>query len=775
MNQSQQRPSTEARIHLPDLWPWLAALICLVAAVGWLLLAGPNLGVPLGQPQPAPALTSGVVARMDSPAFRYSDGWRLSPAGADPSEPGDAWNEPAGRVSFAYSGRELALQLAVGDYWSYIFVTVDGAPANRLANILGNTDSRGNAAGYKPLLAPERQSEAGTSALWVPVHSAADDGPHTVEVEVWRGWGQIPLRGVAVDALPAPRLPLWPAALFGLGAMGALYFALKNRTRMTRMTRMTRIKSERNLGMPCPGFLSALIRPIRVIRIHPWLLSFWPGALFLIGAGVFLDNWLLTDAGLALLALAAFLRPELWVAALLFGLPFYLYPLPILPGRGLNLIEIGVWGGLAILVMRNAECGRGNKRYPPAEAHSRREETTSPPTQYAIRNTKYEISNTQYLLLLLLWSLLSSLAAQYTDLALREWRTVLLAGGGFALLLGGVLAQSDDPARSRRVIVNAWLAGGTAVALIALWQFVSGEMLIQAEGVMRVRGLYGSPNNLALYLERTLAVGIGYWILGIGYCVLRIPYFMNRRERWIRNTQYPILLLPQLVALVLTFSKGALFLGFPAMLLVLGAGGAVLLARQGKSVRQRRSVHQWWSWRFLWWLAGIGGVVALGLLPFLGTERFRLLLDFGAGTTGGLRLNLWRSGWALALDHPWLGVGPDNFLYAYRSGYLLPAAWQDPNLNHPHNFVLDWWTRLGLPGLLLAGLWVGTGVRSLWRRLISGADAGLALGCLAAIAAALAHGLIDASFALPDLMLVWVLLLSVDKDPVPEQMRISSS
>ena len=192
------------------------------------------------------------------------------------------------------------------------------------------------------------------------------------------------------------------------------------------------------------------------------------------------------------------------------------------------------------------------------------------------------------------------------------------------------------------------------------------------------------------------------------------------------------------------------------MLLVLGAGGVVLLARQGKSLR------------FLWWLAGIGAVVVLGLLPFLGRERFRLLLDFGAGTTGGLRLNLWRSAWAMALDHPWLGVGPDNFLYAYRSGYILPAAWQDPNLNHPHNFVLDWWTRLGLPALLLAGLWVWTGVRHLWQRLRSGADAGLALGCLAAIAAALAHGLIDASYALPDLMIVWVLLLSVDKDPAPE-------
>ena len=744
MNSSPQRPSTAARTHLPALLPWLAVLICLAVASGWLLLAGQDSGVPPGQPQPAEALISGVVACMDSPAFRYSDGWRVSPEGADPSEPDDAWNEPAGRVSFVYTGRELALQLAVGDYWGYLFVTVDGAPANRLANIPGNTDSRGAAAGYKPLLAPERQGDTGPAALWVSVHSAVDDGPHTVEVEVWRGWGQTPLRGVAVDALPASPLPIWPAALFGLAALGALYFARETRTRMTRMQR---IKADKSF-LPLFSLLSAFIRPIRVIRVL-FPLRFWPVALVLIGAGVFLDSWLLTDAGLALLALAALLRPELWIAALLFGLPFYLYPLPILPGRALNLIEIGVWGGLALLVMRNVERRMRNWDSPPAETQSRREGGS--------RNTQYAIHNAPHLLLTLLisLSLLSALASQYTDIALREWRTVFLAGGGFALLLWGAFAQSDDPARSRRVLVNAWLAGGTAVALIALWQFASGQMLIQAEGVARVRGLYGSPNNLALYLERTVAVGIGYWILGIRYWRLENSRNVQASQSPISNLQY-LFLLPQLAALVLTFSKGALFLGFPAMLLILGGGGVVMLARQGRSLR------------FLWWLAGIGGVVVLGVLPFLGTDRFRLLLDFGAGTTGGLRLDLWRSAWAMALDHPWLGVGPDNFLYAYRSGYILPTAWQDPNLNHPHNFVLDWWTRLGLPGLLLAGLWVGTGLRRLWRQVRHKTDAGLALGCLAAIAAALAHGLIDASYALPDLMLVWVLLLSVDKDPTAE-------
>ena len=49
------------------------------------------------------------------------------------------------------------------------------------------------------------------------------------------------------------------------------------------------------------------------------------------------------------------------------------------------------------------------------------------------------------------------------------------------------------------------------------------------------------------------------------------------------------------------------------------------------------------------------------------------------------------------------GVGPGSFLEAYRTRYVLPSAWQEFNLEHPHNVYLDHWTRLGLLGLV-AGL-----------------------------------------------------------------------
>lgn len=241
---------------------------------------------------------------------------------------------------------------------------------------------------------------------------------------------------------------------------------------------------------------------------------------------------------------------------------------------------------------------------------------------------------------------------------------------------------------------------------------------------------YGSPNNLALYLERTLAVTLAISLFATG-----------SRLRVLAA----LLAAPQAVALLLTFSRGALFVALPAMVLSLGVVGWVMLRRDGRTTR------------VLWWLAAPIALAALALLPFAGTERLQNWTSLAQGT-GFLRLNLWRSAWQMAWDHPLLGVGPDQFLYAYRSGYILPQAWMEPNLNHPHNWLLDWWTRLGIPGLVLGLAFWWSVARGLAQRLGQSSGYGaLAAGALAATFTALAHGLLDVSYALPDLMAVWAL------------------
>ena len=131
-------------------------------------------------------------------------------------------------------------------------------------------------------------------------------------------------------------------------------------------------------------------------------------------------------------------------------------------------------------------------------------------------------------------------------------------------------------------------------------------------------------------------------------------------------------------ACVVTYSKGALLLGLPVGV------ATVLLAGAWRS----RSRWPIWTLGALFF----GGV--LGLLGLTRTPRFADLTNLTGGT-GFFRIKLWQGAWHMALDHPWLGVGPDNFLYAYRTRYVLPSAWQELNLSHPHNLILDLATRWG--------------------------------------------------------------------------------
>jgi O-antigen ligase len=191
----------------------------------------------------------------------------------------------------------------------------------------------------------------------------------------------------------------------------------------------------------------------------------------------------------------------------------------------------------------------------------------------------------------------------------------------------------------------------------------------------------------------------------------------------------------------LTFSKGALFIAVPVALLFLG-----LMRGRGTAFLAVAAL----------------AVLAAALLPFVGTERFANTFDLAAGTAF-FRVKLWQSAVNMIADHPLTGVGLDNFLYAYRTRYVLPEASDELNLSHPHNIVLDFWTRLGLGGVAVL-LWLVVAFFRAgfhrYRCLPEGDDRAVVLGLLASVAAALAHGLIDNAFFLVDLAFVFMLSLA---------------
>lgn len=324
-------------------------------------------------------------------------------------------------------------------------------------------------------------------------------------------------------------------------------------------------------------------------------------------------------------------------------------------------------------------------------------------------------------LLLVGAALVSLLASEVLRVSLRELRVVVLQ----AVFIYWLVRRGRLDQAGILHLVDVVALSAVAISLQGLYQYGWTERVIAAEGVRRIRGIYGSPNNLALVLGRLLPVMLAMVLAG--------PAGWRRRA-------YALGAVPVALCLFLTFSRGAWLLGVPAAMLVL----ALLAGRRAKLVA-----------------LGILGAGVLGTLPFLGTAR--LVSFFSGQGTALLRLKLWEASWDMVRDHPLWGVGLDNFLYHY-GRYIRPEAMSEPYLSHPHNVVLDFWLRLGLPGLL-AFIWLvvcfADRALQLWRRQADGPLRAVTIGLVAGVADMLAHGLIDSAFFVVELAALFALFLGL--------------
>ncbi|MBA3531154.1 MAG: O-antigen ligase family protein, partial [Ardenticatenales bacterium] len=326
-------------------------------------------------------------------------------------------------------------------------------------------------------------------------------------------------------------------------------------------------------------------------------------------------------------------------------------------------------------------------------------------------------------LLFAVWGGVSLLFTQHFGVAAREFRVVVAE----SVLWYWLLRRAPLTAEQHYRVVDALIVGASVVAIYGLYQWLFTADIIQAEGVRRVRGVYGSPNNLALMLERVLPI--------VGAFLLLAP--PSRRRIF-----YAGAVLPLLLCLFLTFSRGAWLLGMPAALLWIAWWG-------GKRARQTVLV--------------LGGVALLALIPFAATERIASTTNLEGGTWY-IRFRLWEATIAMLRDFPLLGVGLDNFLYVYEH-YRLPEAWREPDLSHPHQLLLHFWVALGVPGVILL-LWQQAAFWRHWFRTLARAHWGtmaraLLVGMGSSMIATLSHGMIDNSFFLVDLAFIWMMTLAI--------------
>ena len=681
---------------------------CLLVGLIWLTLSGYRAET-VALPEDVLAATAETLA---AGTIVSADSAVLSGAVCRSPQPESIPTNPPCRpndvleLDFTWHGTDLWLALDRADVPAQLRLVVDNVPASELRRFLDSESQLGTI----PLLSPWEHPRMRPRTEWVPVHRSSQSGLHSASLSIRQAsWMDEPfqlqdfLSGAASDPEPARGLPVWPGVALSL--LGLAGWTLAPWRPLAPAWRKS------------AGTLANWGLKTVLVRLSPTSFSMQVVVATVaaagIGVGIATRIWWLALPGLGLLALTGVRQPTLWLGLTLTGLPFHLHPVPLAPGLALNLVEIGAWGGFAVTLAHVLIFEPTARKYPFRQ-----------PMRWVAR----------FLFLAIGLALVSALAATYFPQAIREWRTVFLAGGVFLASLLLLLQHTPEPERAAKVLIALWMTGAVAISLFSIVAWTQGIQVTDVEGVRRARGLFGSPNNLALYLER---------------CVLVALVLLGFAESWKQRLAWGLSAALTAGTVLLTFSRGALFLGLPA------GGLTILLA----TIAVRRRWPQAKS--FIWILAGSAAVGLAALAPFLDTPRMAGVLNWQESFTSVVRIHLWRSALAMFADHWWSGVGPDNFLYWYRSVYVAPEVWNEPSLNHPHNVVLDLLTRLGLPGLLIGLALAWASAVGLLRQLSSVRPEPIAVAALGACVAGIAHGMVDASYGLPELWMVWVLLLTL--------------
>lgn len=704
-------------------WPWLAGMVLF----HWQPAAEPDnplwgfaiidqqnqptaLWTALTEHTPPSAAENGLFSPTN-PYARYSGVWRFGELGADVG-----WLDDS-QVDFEFIGQDVALLLRQDDYVAYLYPTIDGQQASATPH-----DASGNA--YILLTSNTREPEL----EHVPVARGLSNQQHTLHIVADRGQQQWALVGFAVSSgdLAVPYNRQIAAALFTV--LVAATSALLAGWRLDWKPIARPIAASWH-HLSDTGHLA--VSAVTSLALMVGMLLTWgdstPNLLrretVQLGLAVLSGGLIYIQPGLVLTIIAVivlfvifFNRPDFGLTLTIFWAPFFLFPVELYQfafpmAEILMLLTFTSWF-LRLL----AGWGR-----------NRQSAVSQFPAPALSEKLRYLNAIDWGVLAWLLIGTASLLWAERLPQAITEWRVMIVEPALFYLVFRTAATGKKSAVR----LVDSMLLAGFAVAVIGLWLFIQDEAVITAEaGARRLASVYGSPNNVGLFLGRCIP-------FTLAYLVVKTDHRRQIAAGLIFAVTIPAVLLSQ--------SVGAIFLGVPTAI------AAVFLMVWGR----RAGIAL---------LALIGGIAVISPLLFQ-SARFARVLDFTSGTNF-FRLRLWQSAINIIRDYPLTGIGLDQFLYVFRGQYIMPDAWQEPNLSHPHNFVLDYWIRLGILGILNF-LWLQIAfwraIRSASRRLRLHDPVyfGLTVGTMGSMVNLLSHGLVDNSIYVQDLCYVYVLLLGL--------------
>lgn len=256
------------------------------------------------------------------------------------------------------------------------------------------------------------------------------------------------------------------------------------------------------------------------------------------------------------------------------------------------------------------------------------------------------------------------------------------------------------------------VAAGVWLSIIGIAQLAFHWPIITSHQWDRAHGVFNNGNALALFLGPVIAVIlVGIW----GY---------RRGQRsW-------IVLLLLTIAFIGTKSTGGL----------VALAGAVLVYWLIRHVR-----FTWFKRYFLVILYLVSCILFLAFLALTPNLTPQVVNPWERpGSTTQVRVCIWEGTWNLLRDQPILGAGLSGFQQLYADDYFTCDA--EPVV-YPHNIFLNFWSELGILGLLGFG-WLFWVIFRQPKNIYTPAFVYL-----------LIHGMVDVPYFKNDLALVfWVLL-----------------
>jgi O-antigen ligase len=288
--------------------------------------------------------------------------------------------------------------------------------------------------------------------------------------------------------------------------------------------------------------------------------------------------------------------------------------------------------------------------------------------------------------------------------------------------------------RSLSWAVVPLLFSGLWLSALAIWQAISGTNQFAQYAIAqgRVSSVYTTPNALGLYLGPLVALSLGFLF----------QLFKQKRielNRFGLAWYLIICLLAFIAAIILSKSRGAALGIIVALLAFLLMVIYPLLSNY---------------WQRLLRLVAVFAVVAYFLLNFfvfVGINNLVTAYQPRSQDSIAARFCIWQATKNILEDRPITGIGLSGFPKVYPDY----ATCEKENFQYPHNIFLNFWTEIGIVGLL-SFLWV---VYRYWKILSPLIDNFVVVGLLAAMVYIFIHGLVDVPYFKNDLAVeFWVFL-----------------